>query len=162
MICRGKHVRAENIAMAEPKEGDLTKTIFETAAAEATGFYQLVITVATAFLGGTLVFYEKIAPQPSKPSLVLAGLGWLLLVICIWLIARIRLLNMESAHLALRGDFKSAQAIDHRTRAGSRNSVTLLVLGMMLVIAAGIASLWVKAGTPPTPTPPPSTLPVKP
>ena len=142
--------------MTESSDHDVKKTIFQAAAADATDFYKMIITVATAFLGGTLVFYEKIAPQPTKLSLLFAGVGWLLLVASIGLIARIRLHNIESAHQALGGKFDAARAIDGRARADGRSSVRALVLAMVMIIAAGVASLWVKADvSQPAVAPPP-------
>lgn len=43
------------------EEKDVSREcIFNIYAAEAQGFYKLVITIASSFLGGSLIFVEKI------------------------------------------------------------------------------------------------------
>ena len=52
----------------EPVSSD---KLAEVIAGEAEGFYHTVVTVATAFLGGSLFFLERIVPRPAGGPLVL-------------------------------------------------------------------------------------------
>ena len=79
--------------------------IFSTIAQEAAGFYGLLLTLATSFLGATLVFVDRIAPNPQRWTLILLGLGWLSLIASVSLIAWVRWRNIESGRTAQAGDW---------------------------------------------------------
>ena len=72
--------------------------IAESVVAEAVAFYRLMVTTSTVFLGGTLVFWEKVAPKPTQETLVMLGAGWL------FLIATIVRINLDVAHGLKDGD----------------------------------------------------------
>lgn len=107
---------------------------------EAQGFYNLVMTVATSFLGGTLLFVEKVA-SPVPASLWLIAIGWILLVGSIGCIAWARRINLWSGGAALgrrEGESREHDRVGNRfTTAGT----LLLVAGMLSVTLAGIVGL---------------------
>lgn len=115
--------------------------LFEATVTAAGGFYRSVLTVASAFLGGTLVFMEKIAPTPSCPSLIALALGWSALIASIACVVRVQRLNVDSGWRALDGKREDARAIDERTRRLSSAATWLLVAGIFLVAASGIVSM---------------------
>ena len=118
------------------------EVVFTTAAAEAAGFYKYIITVASSFLGGTLLFLERVAPHPTTLSLGLLGLGWLLLIVSIGTVAWIRRLNLESAQRALAGRYDDARRFDRQGRRFAIAATLCLAGGMLLVSACGLVSLW--------------------
>jgi len=82
--------------------------VFATIAQEAAGFYGLILTLATSFLGGTLVFIDRIAPSPARWTLALLGFGWLSLIASVSLIAWVRWRNIESGRMADAGKWELA------------------------------------------------------
>lgn len=125
-------------------DSDTRKLICETVIAEASGYYKLIVATATLFLGGTLVFWEKVAPLPSKVSLILLGLGWLFLIISVMLIAFVRRDNVEAGRLCLSDKFDKYERVAKRSRNLTTWSGMSLALGMFFVASAGMATLWEK------------------
>lgn len=112
--------------------------VLQSITAEANGFYGVVVTVASTFLGGSLLFLEKFAPARSAWSIVMMALGWTALVASIGCITRIRFLNLRSGKLALQGDYDGATKIDHRTDMPSNWSQWLLIGGMSALVFVGV------------------------
>lgn len=119
-------------------------TVFNVLATEAGGYYKSILTVASSFLGGSLIFIEKIAPTPSKCSLYLLGVGWLLLICSIATIIFVRRLNLDSGWKALEGNFNEAKEIDVKTRNYSTAATVLLFLGLILIMMFGFVNLLQK------------------
>jgi hypothetical protein len=118
------------------------EVVFSTAATEAAGFYKFIITVASSFLGGTLLFLERVVPHPTSLGVALLGLGWLFLIASIAAVAWIRRLNLESAQRALAGKYNDARKFDRQGRRFSVAATLCLAGGMLLVAACGLVSLW--------------------
>ncbi len=116
-------------------------TILTVLATEAGGFYNLVITIASSFLGGSLLFIEKIALIPSNSSLYLLGLGWLALIGSIVAISFVRRLNLDSGWKALEEKFDEAKVIDAKTRKLSTGAIVLFSIGLFLIMLFGIINL---------------------
>lgn len=114
---------------------------FEVLAGEADGFYRMVVAVSTAFLGGSILFVEKIAPRPVPRTLFLLGLGWIAFVLSIYCVAEVRRKNLESIRLALEGEYDQARAIDVRTRLASNLAQWGMIAGMLFIGAYGLANL---------------------
>jgi hypothetical protein len=117
------------------------KDIFTAIVAEAGGYYKLVITVASSFLGGSLLFLEKNSPKPSALALVVLLVGWVFLLGSIVSIAHVRRLNLESGWHTLEKRFRESGKIDRETRAWSQFAVWLLGLGLLLVLLFGFINL---------------------
>lgn len=114
---------------------------FEVLAAEADGFYRMVVTVSTAFLGGSILFVERIAPQPIPQTLWLLAAGWMALVSSIYFIVQVRRGNLESIRLALEGNYGDARSIDAQTRLASALAQWGMIAGMILISAYGMTNL---------------------
>ena len=115
--------------------------LFETIVTEASGFYRSVLTVATAFLGGTLVFLKQMAPSPSPLSQAALGLGWFALIASVGCVIWVRRLNLDSGRHVLEGDIEAARRLDRRTRTLSNWAAGLLVAGMILLMLFGFLNL---------------------
>jgi hypothetical protein len=126
-------------------DDDTRKLVAESVIAEATGYYKLVVATATLFLGGTLVFWEKVTPTLTLPSLVLLGVGWLFLVASVMLVVFVRRDNIEMGRLALAASYDKCEPIAVRSRRLTTASGICLALGMFFVAAAGMAALGEKA-----------------
>ena len=77
------------------------REVFSTIVAESSAVYKLIVTVASSFLGGTLLFLERIAPHPLGWSLVILGLGWLALIVSIIIVVYVRMYNIRSGQFVL-------------------------------------------------------------
>jgi len=127
-----------------PNEKVSKDTLFNSIVKEAGEFYNLVLTVASAFLGGTLLFLEKIAPQPVKWSLCILALGWLSLIVSIGLAVYVRLKNLESGRLALEGKYDDAAKLDRKKECHCVCMTWTLLLGVLCVAAFGMINLILK------------------
>lgn len=130
-------------------DNEPNKQITESVINEATSFYKLVVTTATVFLGGTLIFWEKIAPAISQASVIALGCGWLCLIVSIALIVFARRDNIELGRLVLKGRPESNRQdkIAKRCRCFTTASGVFLSLGMLFTASAGFIALWNKAET---------------
>ena len=115
---------------------------FAAIVAEAGGFYKSVLTVASSFLGGSLLFMHRIAPDPSRLSLVFLSIGWGLLIICVALVIRVRRRNLDSGWQALEGKYDRAKEIDESTRRQSDWAMWLLIIGMAAIMSFGMINVW--------------------
>lgn len=115
--------------------------VFSSIVTEAAGFYKIVTVTASSFLGGSLLFMEKIAPKPATWTLWVLGTGWTALVASIALVAWVRWRNLESGRLFLEGQYPKAAQVDAGKRRCSIVSVGLLVAGMVAVMAFGMANV---------------------
>ncbi|MBI5710345.1 MAG: hypothetical protein HZC42_08590 [Candidatus Eisenbacteria bacterium] len=118
------------------------ETIFRVLATDADGYYKLVLTVASSFLGGSLVFLEKFLPHPTALSLAFLSVGWASLVTSIGLIANVRLRNLQSGAFALENKITEAQALDLVKARHTEWAARCLIGGMALIVAACATGLW--------------------
>lgn len=117
----------------EEKDSVSKECIFKIIATEASGLYNLLITVSTGMFAGTLLFLEKIAPSPTALSLLFLGLGWLMLLFCTLACAWVRWNNLESGRFALEGKFEDARKVDKPNRLLTKLSIIALGLGIALI-----------------------------
>ncbi len=120
--------------------------ILQSLTAEAGGFYTLIVTVASSFLGGSLLFLEKFALNRNRWMLALLILAWLALVAAIGCIARLRYHNLRSARLALEERFSAASEIDKHTDWLSWLSQYLLIAGMLSLVVVGSLTFYTQQG----------------
>ena len=106
---------------------------YEVLAGEADGFYKILVTVSTAFFGGSLLYLEKIARHATPISIVVLALGWFALVLAIFWVTDVRRQNLESLRLAMEGKYDEARAVDAQTRLGSRRAQWSMLVGMSLI-----------------------------
>lgn len=120
--------------------------ILQSLTTEAGGFYGLIVTVASSFLGGSLLFLEKFALNRSLWTLALLILAWLALVAAIGCIARLRYHNLKSAKLALENRFPEASKIDRHTDKLGWWSQYLLIGGMLGLVLVGSVTFYTQQG----------------
>jgi len=119
------------------KEDISREALFNSIVESASQFYGRLVTVASAFLGGSLVFLERLSQHATPGSFVFLVLGWLFLVASIGLVVLVQRGNLESGRQALRGDTENASNIDRWTRRASSAAALFLVLGMSCLAAFG-------------------------
>src|SRR5437667_1431570 len=124
--------------MLDDSDRALKLVILQSITTEAGGFYGLIVTVASSFLGGSLLFMEKISPLRSAWSLVGFAVAWISLVASIGCVARLRYYNLKSGRLALDEKFTDASQIDKHTDTLSWWSQTLLIAGMSALVIMGL------------------------
>jgi hypothetical protein len=108
---------------------------------EAAGFYGLLLTIASAFLGGTLIFLDRIAPSPKPWTVyVLAG-GWGALVAAVVLVALVRWRNVETMRAFLEGRHGELRLKERLTRGLTVAAIVCLGCGMLAVSAFGVLNL---------------------
>jgi len=113
------------------------ETIFKILAQEAGGFYQIITVTASSFLGGTLLFMDRIAPKPQAYSLCFLFIGWILLIVSISSVAYVRRYNLKSAQYALQREFNKAKELDCKKDMASNIALISLVLGMACIMVFG-------------------------
>jgi len=118
------------------------KMAFEATAKEAAGFYNMMLTIATAFLGGTLLFLEKfVVTSVFLPSIIILTFAWLLICVAIICVIRIRELNLRSGKYFLDGRVDKAREIDNRNKRLTKFSVISLGMGIFLLVVFGIVNM---------------------
>jgi hypothetical protein len=125
----------------DEKDSVSKEGVFSSIVSEAAGFYKVIIAVASSFLGGSLVFMEKTAPDPTTFSLVVLGIGWLALIASIALVVTVRRLNLESGWRAMEENYDEARRIDKKTRKRSKWSARLLIFGMSAIMLFGVLNI---------------------
>ena len=119
-------------------------SFFKAQLKEAGELYQQLLTIATLFLGGSIVFMEKIAPNPKPPTLILIYIGWLALLISIVLLIVIRLNNIDTISLSVSKDEneknkgKNLEKINHII---TRIMVIFLTIGLIFITIFGAINL---------------------
>ncbi|MEE8577682.1 MAG: hypothetical protein V3T31_10540 [candidate division Zixibacteria bacterium] len=116
--------------------------ILKIMAIEADGFYRLITTISSAFLGGSLLFLDKISSSPAPWSLYILAVGWLSLVGAILTTVKVRQKNLESGKLALRGNYGEAQQIDRRNVRWANLATTSFILGITAITVFGAVNLF--------------------
>jgi len=122
-----------------------TADILKITASEAAGFYKLIVTVASSFLGGSLVYFDKVVRFQTKSFLWFLYAGWLALVISICAIIWTRRLNLKACSFVMKGseeDHIEAQKFDNKAMNWSTASTFLLALGMCLLMCFGAFSIY--------------------
>src|ERR1044071_2483550 len=108
--------------------------ILQSITTEASGFYTTVTTVASTFLGASLLFADKFLSVGTTFSLLVLAVSWLSLVASIASIARVRFLNLKSGQLALQDRFDAAAIIDTRSGRYSTSAQWCLIVGMAALV----------------------------
>lgn len=115
--------------------------ILQSITTEASGFYTTITTVASTFLGASLLFFDKFIVTRTTLSLVLLGVSWITLVAAIACVARVRFLNLRSGQLALQDKFDAADAIDKRSAKFSTAAQWCLIVGMAVLVVVGLLNV---------------------
>lgn len=115
--------------------------ILQSITTEANGFYTTITTVASTFLGASLLFFDKLVIARTPLSLVILGVAWVALVAAIASVARVRFLNLRSGRLALQDKFDDAAAIDIQSGRCSASAQWCLIVGMVGLVIVGLANV---------------------
>lgn len=115
--------------------------------AEARGFYAQITTVASAFLGGSVLFRERLPDIPQWNWLL--GVAWTGFAASLALIVFVRLNNVAGAQLMIdvideRRDIQCA-AMQRQSMLGqrlTRGAVGALAAGIVAIVAFGWVSLY--------------------
>jgi len=128
--------------MAIEDEAVGKKEIFAAIVASAAEYYKTVVGIATAFLGGTLLFIEKLSPAGAKPhATVLLFLGWVLLIFSILCVTLVQRWNLESGKRVMRGKIEAAEKLDERTARFSSAAIVCLTAGIFFITIYGYVNL---------------------
>lgn len=122
---------------------------YDVLAREADGYYRMIVTISTAFLGGSILFLERLAKQPECWTLPLLASGWVSFLVAIHSVASVRRQNLEALRLALEGKYDQARSIDERTRTASTLALWAMLVGMFLMAVYGFSNLVVELQTGP-------------
>jgi hypothetical protein len=115
--------------------------ILQSITTEASGFYTTITTVASTFLGASLLFVDKFLIAWTMSSLVVLAVSWVSLVASIACVARVRFLNLRSGQLALQEKFDAAAAIDTQGGKFSTSAQWCLIVGMAALVVVGLANV---------------------
>jgi divalent metal cation (Fe/Co/Zn/Cd) transporter len=116
-------------------------TVFQVVVEEARALYKLIVTVASTFLGATLLFMEKIAPKPEPMSLIVLGLGWASLIGSILAVLRVHLLNLRSGTNVVQRRNDLAAPIDKKNEKLTGAASIMLAIGLLAIAVFGLWNL---------------------
>lgn len=120
------------------------EALLASVTAEADGFYSQMATIASGFLGGTLLLMEKIAPNPGRCTLVILAAGWISLIVVLIMVVTIRYLNLMSAGCCARQEFDKAAIIDLIKDVMGALSILIMGIGMSSIFLFGFVNIWVR------------------
>jgi hypothetical protein len=127
--------------MADDSNAVSKSAILQSITTEASGFYTTITTVASTFLGASLLFVDKLLTAGATFSLMVLAVSWISLVASIACVARVRFLNLKSGQLALQDDFAGAAAIDIQSGKFSTSAQWCLIVGMAALVVVGLANV---------------------
>ncbi len=115
--------------------------------AEVRGFYAQITTVASAFLGGSVLFRDKLPDVPGVNWLL--GVAWTCFALSLTLVVFVRLNNISGAERALdtidgrqTNSVLPGSLLSRLGRGCTLAAVALLALGVFALVAFGWASLY--------------------
>lgn len=114
--------------------------LFSGMVKEAGGFYQLVIAITSAFLGGTLIFLKDVEITNSY-TLWFLGLGWVSLVVTIAVMAKVRLMNLKSFKFSLLKEWGKSAEIDRENEKRTLFLLNLLAFGLLMLTIFGFLTI---------------------
>jgi hypothetical protein len=128
-------------AMADDPNVVSKSTILQSITTEAGGFYTTITTVASTFLGASLLFADKFLTAGNAFALAALAVSWIALVSSIAFVAHVRFLNLKSGQLALQEKFDASDAIDKKGGKCSTLAQWCLIVGMAALVAVGLANV---------------------
>jgi len=129
----------------------LKDRLYTTMSQEADGFYKLLITICTTFLGGTLIFFEKLFVSDARWSIWLLFLAWLALAYSIAVLVWIRWQNVEAHRHALEylktrveKDYEKAVSIPNKARKWTTSAIIVMMIGLGLIAVFTAINIYYK------------------
>jgi len=121
------------------------KTIWGSLELEAEELYKYVLTIASAFSGGTWFFMDKITMEPIHNSLILLFIGWGGLLFSIAILPIVRLFNLAGGRSVLE---QKPQLTEKYSCVNDRLTwlmVLSMILGMVFIAIYIGVNLWYKS-----------------
>lgn len=116
------------------------EVLYDTMSKEADGLYKQMITICTAFLGGTLVFFEKLFVSKAGWSIYFLFGGWAALTYPLAVLIYVRWQNVEAHRHTLEyfktrneAEYNIAVAIPKRGRKWTTSAIVSMVAGLILI-----------------------------
>jgi hypothetical protein len=116
--------------------------LYDTMSKEVDGLYRQMITICTAFLGGTLVFFEKLFVSNAEWSIYVLFGGWAALTYPLAVLIFIRWQNVEAHRHVLEylktgkeKEYNEAVLMSRRGRKWTTSAIISMVAGLVLVAA---------------------------
>jgi hypothetical protein len=125
---------------------DVWERMFPYQVAEAQGFYNAMITVASAFLGGLLIFLRTLSNNPLGWLLIPLFIGYLALVAAIVLTIWVRRVNIESARLVMMGCYTQSKLLGVKNIIRTNFAIWCLAIGIISSSAFGIIDFILSRG----------------
>lgn len=141
---------------SEKKERHVGSTVplerlYATMSEEAAGLYNQLITICTAFLGGTLVFFNKMFVGNVGWSLWLLFTGWAALTYPLAVLVLVRWQNVEAHRHALEyfknhveKEYDKAVSIPRKARIWTKSAIILMVVGLILIAVFTAINIFLK------------------
>lgn len=116
------------------------EVLYDTMSKEADGLYKQMITICTAFLGGTLVFFEKLFVGNAEWSIYILFVGWAALTYPLAVLMIVRWQNVEAHRYILEyfktneeAEYNKAVEIPKRGRKWTKSAIFSMVAGLILI-----------------------------
>jgi len=139
--------------MEKESYDDIKGLLYNTMSQEAAGLYKQMIAICTAFLGGSIVFFEKLFVSAVEWSIYFLFAGWLALTYPLAVLMIIRWQNIESHRLMLEylkskddtkrnqnrdedrneAKFRKVVNIAERGRKWTMSAILSMVIGLILI-----------------------------
>jgi len=127
--------------------------LYATMAQEAAGLYKQMITISTAFLGGSLAFFDKFfTTGKASCSIWLLFSAWVALIYPVFILSWVRWQNVESHRHMLEylknessdGNYKKAAEIAAKGRKWTKSAIISLALALALLAIFALVNVYHK------------------
>jgi hypothetical protein len=106
-----------------------------------------MIAVASSFLGGSLLFVEKVSTKPIFISLIFLMLGWISLVISLIAVVFIRYQNIKSLHSAVSETGSETKKMKSSVKLAKKLSIWAIIflnIGITFIMTFGAINIVAK------------------
>ena len=125
--------------------------LYAAMAKEANEIHKQVLTICTAFLGGTSVFLDKLYISEAKWTLVILFLGWAALTYPLVALAIVRWKNVESHRyifnffkIGNEGELEKAASISKSGRVLTVSALASMTAGLILISVFTALNFWLR------------------
>jgi len=113
------------------------RPVFASLSPEASDFCKQIMTVSTSFLGGTLLFIDKVVTAPMPWTKWLLLFGYIMFIGAILLVCVVRfsnVLTLEALNSNRPRDFEFAKKRNKEVIQAMRISACFLIFGVMAIV----------------------------
>jgi len=127
--------------------------LYSTMAQEAAGLYKQMITISTAFLGGSLAFFDKFFTRGrASSSIWLLLFAWVALIYPVFVLSWVRWQNVESHRHMLEylknersnGEYEKAADIAAKSRKLTMSAIISLAIALALLAIFVFVNVYYK------------------